>query len=154
METTITPLEPITIVCTVKVNRKRSAEEALKATGRNQYVNNDVIKAMPQGEGEETEVVFFKLGCTVSENDLDKEYEKRGLKPADPYALAKVNEDDPAFADEHPNGTHWKDKNGKWCFASFLNRWCCEREVYVNHYDNGWHGSWWFAGLRKINSQR
>jgi len=136
------------IVRTVKVNRNRSAKDALKATGRNQYVDDSVVKAMPQGKGEETEVVFFKIGRQVSDDELDKEYELRGLKPADPYSQAAVNEADPAFADEHPNGTHWKDKDGKHYFTAFR-RFYGERGVSVYRAAYGWRGSWWFAGVRK-----
>lgn len=132
----------------VKVNRKRTPKEALKATGRKLYVNDDVVEAMPRGEGTETEVHFFKVGKYLTDEELDKEYELRGLKPADPYSVAAVNEADPAFADEKPNGTHWKDKDGKWCFAAF-NRWRGERRVGVDRDDDGWSGHWWFAGVRK-----
>jgi hypothetical protein len=133
----------------VSVNRKRYAQQALDATGRKQYVNSDVVIAMPSGEGEEAEVIFFKLGKYVSDANLDKEYDLRGLKPADPYSLAAVNEADPAFADEHPNCTHWKDAKGKWCFATF-NHWDDDgRSVSVYRCGNGWFGYWWFAGVRK-----
>ena len=110
------------IIRTVKVNRNRSAKEALKATGRNLYVTDSVAKNMPKAETDEVEVILFKIGRQISDNDLEKEYELRGLKPADPYSLAAFNEADPAFADEHPNGTHWKDEDDKWCFAAFV-RW-------------------------------
>lgn len=137
------------IVRTVKVNRTLSPKEALDATGRAQYTDKDVVAKMPKGDGEETEVFFFKLGRFVSDNDLDKEYELRGLKPADPYSVAKVNQDDPAFADEHPNGTHWKDEKGKWCCATFR-RWDGGvRDVGVHRDDYGWRACWWFAGVRK-----
>ncbi len=136
------------IIRVVKVNCSRSAQEAIKATGRNQYLTDSVVKAMPQGKGEETEVIFFKLGRQVSDADLDKEYELRGLKPADPYSQAAVNEVDPAFADEHPNGTHWKNADGKWCFATFY-RFDDDRSVYVYFDDDDWSDSWWFAGVRK-----
>jgi hypothetical protein len=104
---------------------------------------------MPKGEGEEVEVVFFRLSRWVSDTDLDKEYGLRDLKPADPYSLSAVNEADPDFTDEHPNGTHWQDANGNWCFAAFI-RWDGdERSVNVDRDGNDWNGSWWFAGLRK-----
>ena len=133
----------------VSVNRKRYAQQALDATGRKQYVNSDVVIAMPSGEGEEAEVIFFKLGKYVSDANLDKEYDLRGLKPADPYSLAAVNEADPAFADEHPNCTHWKDAKGKWCFAAFRHGDGDERGVSVRRSGGGWVGGWWFAGVRK-----
>ncbi len=135
------------IVRHVKVNRSRTPKEVLKATGRAQYVTDSVVKAMPRGEGDEADVHFFKLGRYVNDADLAKEYELRGLK-ADPYAQAAVNEDDPAFADDHLNGTHWKDADGNWCFASFY-RWHGERRVRVHRLDCSWYDDWWFGGVRK-----
>lgn len=132
----------------VPVNRGRQPEEALAATGRKQYTDSEVVKAMPRGEGDEVEVVFFKLGHNVSDVDLDREYELRGLKPADPFSLAAVNEADPAFADQKPNCTHWQGAGGKWCCASFR-RWVDERRLGVYRGDYGWGGGWWFAGLRR-----
>lgn len=136
------------IVRHVKVNRTRARQEALKATGRTLYVDDTVVKTMPKGEGDDTEVHFFKLGRWISDDGLDGEYAKRGLKAADPYSQSAVNEADPGFADTHPNGTHWKDASGKWCFAAFY-RWRDERCVNVDRSDHDWPGDWWFAGLRK-----
>jgi hypothetical protein len=136
------------IVRRVPVDRTRSPKAAFEATTRKLYLNDSVVAAMPRGEGEEAEVVFFKVGRYVSDADLDKEYELRGLTPADPYSQAAVNEADPAFADDRPNGTHWKDSSGKWCYA-FFRRWSDEREVGVYRNDGGWNDGWWFAGLRK-----
>ena len=133
----------------VKVDRSRTPQAVLNATGRNQYINKDVVNVIPKGEGEEVEVIFFNLDRPVSDADLAKEYDFRGLKPADPYSLAAVNEADPAFADQQPNTTHWKDSAGKWCYAVF-NQWRSgERHVHVYRYGTGWHGTWWFAGVRK-----
>ena len=130
------------------VNRCLAPQTVLDTTGRKQYTNSIVVAGMPRGDGEEGETVFFKLDRWVSGADLDKEYELRGLVPADPYSLAKVNQDDPAFADKYPNGTHWKDAEGKWCFAAFY-RWGDERRVNVGRDGRGWDGSWWFGGRRK-----
>jgi hypothetical protein len=135
------------IVRHVAVNRKRSPMETINATGRNKYVSNGVVAIIPKGEGEEADVFFFKLNRYISDNDLEKEYELRGLKP-DVYAQSAVNEADPVFADEHPNGTHWKDENGNWCFAAF-DRDGGERGVSVYRSYGGWRGGWWFAGVRK-----
>lgn len=137
------------IIRRVTVNRARKPQEVLDATGRTQYTDPKVVADMPHGEGDgETEVVFFQVGRFISDADLDKEYELRGLKPADPYSLAAVNEADPAFADEKPNGTHWQDAEGKWCYATF-NRWHDERKVHVDRSGFDWRGDWWFAGVRK-----
>ena len=136
------------IVRTVTVIRTRTPQEVLDATGRHQYTDATVVAAMPQGTGGEVQVHFFKLGRYVSDDELEKEYTLRGLVPSDPYSLAAVNEADPAFADEHSNGTHWKDKDGKWCFAAFC-RWPGEHHVHVDRHADGWYAYWWFGGLRK-----
>jgi hypothetical protein len=141
------------IVRKTKVNCSRSSQEAFDATGRKQYTDRKVMDAMPKGVGDEVEVVFFKPDLSnrngfISDDDLEKEFELRGLKPADPISVAAVNEADPAFADEKPHGTHWKDAKGNWCFATF-GRWNGEREAFVNRYVSGWCDGWWFAGVRK-----
>ncbi|KKP93056.1 MAG: hypothetical protein UR98_C0011G0013 [Parcubacteria group bacterium GW2011_GWA1_36_12] len=142
------------IVRTVSVIRTRTPQEAIKATGRAQYVSDEVVAAMPRGKGETAETVFFKLdlserGGYINDADLDKEYELRGLVPEDPYSLSAQNEADPAFADDHPNATHWKDSSGKWCYIAF-DRWRVGgRCVCVGRYGCGWRGYWWFAGSRK-----
>lgn len=137
------------IVRRVKVNRSLTPQQVLDATGRKQYTNRKVVDSMPRGNDEEVEIVFFNLGHSVSDVELEREYELRGLKPADPYSLATVNADDPTFADEKPHGTHWKDAGGKWCFATFSQWSGGGRDVRVSRSDSGWGDDWFFAGLRK-----
>lgn len=145
------------IVRKVNVNRARSPQEALDATGRTQYTTRKVVDSMPKGEGSNAEVVFFKPDLTkrgnyISDDDLEAEFESRGLAPADPLSVAAVNEADPTFADKIPHGTHWKDANGNWCCAMF-NRWYDERLVRVNRSAGVWDDGWWFAGVRKKSTQ-
>lgn len=131
------------------VNRDRSPEQVFAATGRKQYLDQDVVNTVPRGKGTEVDVIFFKVGRRLSDLDLEKEYELRGLIPVDPCSQAAVNEADPAFADSHPNGTHWQDTDGNWCYAVF-DRWSDGRGGYVSRNDNDWSSGWWFAGLRKV----
>jgi hypothetical protein len=131
----------------VTVDRTRGPKDALKATGRTMYVDDNVVKTMPKGEATEVEVFFFNLGRYIKVADLEKEFDLRGFKPADPYELAAVNEADPAFADEHPNGTQWKDSKGDFCYATFY-RGGGGRRLRVSH-DDAWDVRWWFAGVRK-----
>ena len=143
------------IVRHVKVDRSQMPQQVLNATGRKQYTTQSVVDAMPRGEEDEGDVVFFKprpesydKNGLISDDNLEKEFEFYGLKPCDPYKLSKVNTDDPAFADKHPNATHWKDENNNWCYTAFY-RWYDERRVYVDRHDHDWYDHWWFAGLRK-----
>ncbi len=131
----------------VKVIRNRTPMEAIDATKREKYVNDVAVNSMPCGDGEEVEVTFFQVGRFISDDDLEKEYKKRGLKP-DPRAQTAVNEVDPAFADSKPNGTHWKDENGNWVFLTF-DRYFDGRRVGCNRNDNVWDGDWWFGGVRE-----
>lgn len=133
-----------------KVNRERSPQEALDATGRRKYTSREVVDAMPRGTGVGAKIKFFKLdlrnrGGHISDDDLEKEFEARGLVPEDSYSLATVNEADPAFADEHPNATHWKDSDGKWCYMAF-SRYGGGRSVDVGRDGSVWYDNWWFAG--------
>ncbi|MBX4210510.1 hypothetical protein KW783_00870 [Candidatus Parcubacteria bacterium] len=119
-----------------------------------QFTDRKVVDAMPRGDGAEVEVIFFKPDLSdrngfISDDDLEKEFELRGLKPSDPYSVAAVNEADAAFADEKPHGTHWKDSKGKWCFVAFDQWGGVESGVRVDRRDRGWRDYWWFAGLRK-----
>lgn len=131
------------------VNRNLAPQQVLATTGWKQYTDREVVEAMPRSEGDKKEIVFFQLGRLISYHDLEKEYQKLGLKPADPYSLVKVNQDDLAFADSHPNTTHWKDESGRWCYIAFSRSGDDEREVIVSRSGEVWNGCWWFAGVRK-----
>jgi hypothetical protein len=138
------------IICRVKVNRLQTAQEALEATGCKLSADKEVVKAMPRGEGEEVEVVFFKFGARlVSPKEQERGYARRGLVP-DPRALAAVNQADPTFADKHQNLTQWMGKDGQWHHATFsqLNG---ERCVRVGRGTFFWYVFWWFAGSRKVS---
>lgn len=143
------------IVRVVSVNRSRAARAALEATGRRLYVTESVVAAMPKGEAESVEVCFFKPDPSeydrnglISDDDLEKAFALRGLKPVDPYRLAAINEADPAFADVRPNATHWQDADGNWCYAAFFRWYGHERGVFVGRRVDEWDDYWWFAGVR------
>jgi len=143
------------IVRHVKVDRTKTPEQILEATGRRQYVDANVVKNMPKGDENEGDIYFFKPSAEtydenglISDDNLEKEFELRGLKPVDPYKLSQFNADGPAFADEKPHGTHWKNADGQWCFAAFY-RWRGRRCVDVFESGSDWGAFWWFAGLRK-----
>jgi hypothetical protein len=141
------------IVRRVKVDRTLTPMEVIDATGRAKYVDKKIVETMPKGEGEEVDFVLFKPEPEeytrpgfMSDDDLDKALDRRGLI-YDPRAQTKVNEYDPALADERPNGTHWKEGD-HYNFVTFY-RWSGERNVYVNRSSDGWDVSWWFGGVRK-----
>jgi hypothetical protein len=137
-----------TIVIRVHVNRHRTPKEALDATKCRQYTGSAVF-SMSNGEGDDVEVVFFKVGRSIDEEELEKEYEARGLKPADAYSVAAVNEANPDFSIGHPNGTHWKDAQERWCFIAF-SRWGGEEsvDVEINNHTRAWNHNWWLAGRK------
>lgn len=141
---------PADKVITVTVDRTISPQDALYRTGRMQHVSPVVVAAMPGSSRgvEEVEVVFFALRRRVDEEELKGEYLRRGLAPADPYVLAAVNAMDPAFAAGSPNGTHWKNAEGTWCWMTFTSR-MGEHGVKVECSYEVWPSDFWFAGVRK-----
>ncbi|OHA67244.1 MAG: hypothetical protein A3C82_00045 [Candidatus Wildermuthbacteria bacterium RIFCSPHIGHO2_02_FULL_47_12] len=136
------------IVRHVKVDRSRSPQQMLDATGFKQYLSRDVVNVMPRGEGEEVEVRFFKLKRYSSPAEVAEAFRIRVLMP-DPIAQAQANTDDPSFMDEHPNGTQWQDADGNWCYIAF-SRWSVGRYVRVNRSDDDWSDDWWLAGVPQV----
>ncbi len=143
---------PELITRSAKVNRTRTPEEAMVATGRAPYLNKVVLATVPLRESGEVTMLFCNLGKQVAADELDGELAKLGLVlEVDPVGQAGVNEADQEFADTHPNGTQWKDAQGNYCYA-FFNRWGDERKVDVDQNDNDWHGHWWFP-VRRLSAE-
>jgi hypothetical protein len=150
-----------TIIRRVRVDRSLKPQEMIDATGFFQLEDTgrpvieriSNIATMLNGKGEEVDVSFFCLGRFVTDIELAHEYENRGFVP-DPYAQAQVNADDPLFAYDYPNGTHWQDGNGFWHFISFsylIDRSSrrIKRIVRVDRVIDGWNRGHWFGGVRR-----
>ena len=129
------------IVRRVIVNRARTPQEVIDATGRAQFIDKNVLATMPQGEGEEVDVYFVPTKRFVLVNEVPAFLAQYGLVP-DPRAQAAVNEADPAFADEHPNGSPW----GDGCCLAF-HRWNNVRHVDCNRDGGDWYGDWFLSGV-------
>lgn len=109
------------------------------------YADKDVLATAPVLKGEYGPIEYFHLDKYVNDDALEKEYESRGLIPADLLRLARTVEK----SHEHDFiATHWKDADDKWCFAAF-DGWGGEPSVNVNRFGNVWDDGWWFAGLRR-----
>lgn len=132
------------------VNRSRTPQKSVHATKRAEYLNDEVVNSMPRGKQEEVEVCFFLLEKFTSAADVQQALADRGLEP-DPYALAAVNEEDPSFADNHPNGTQWVDSDGNHCYLAF-GGFGGGRLVDCFRNEVGWDGYWWIGGVRKQSS--
>ena len=133
---------------TVTVDRALSPEAAIAATGRKQYVTAEVLAAMPKGEGDTVVIEFIPLEKWMNNEAVDDKFAEHGLVPVDPFALAAHNAAEPDFASERPCFTHWKNADGNWCYAAFLD-WSGERGVNVLRDASGWRVGWWAAGVRK-----
>lgn len=137
------------IVRHVIINPNLTPKQLIEATGRKQLVTADVLATMPKSIGpDEDDVYFFKVGRNLTPEELDKEYELRGLVP-NPRKQAQVNIDDLLFADEYPNASQWN-RDGKVASYLALSRWSDAGHVSCNR-DGGerWSDHWWFAGVRK-----
>lgn len=66
----------------VKVKRGQTPQQVLDGTGRTQYTYDEIVASMPlqDGEGEEeVEFVFFKVGRSLPDSEVEAERKKRGL---------------------------------------------------------------------------
>lgn len=136
------------IIRHVRKDCSRTNAQVIKATGRTEYVNKEALATMPRGGSEEEDICFFPIKRTASPAEVAAAYGLHGLEP-DPEGVAKVNEDDPTFADQHPNACQWKDDQGRWNYVAF-SRWLDDgRDVDVDRCGHDWHGDWWLGGRRK-----
>lgn len=123
--------------------------ELLDSLNIKQYLDTDITKSIipPEKEVEESDIELFNVGRCVASDELEKEYNSRGLQAIDPYSLASYYKGNPERYKYL--GTHWKDGSGKWCHIAF-GRWDGdERGVNVNRDGSLWGDCWWFAGVRK-----
>ncbi|MFZ2167917.1 MAG: hypothetical protein WAV50_03575 [Minisyncoccia bacterium] len=131
-----------TIVRHVRVDRTRTPQAVIDATGRKQYVEKEVLETIPKGEGNEVDVYFVpKNSLPLLKKEISAFLAQYGLVP-DPRAQAAVNEQDPSFADEYPNGTQWGDKN----FLKF-GGWGDRPGVSCGCDDDGWIAPWFLSGV-------
>ncbi|MDP2789237.1 MAG: hypothetical protein Q8O46_04325 [bacterium] len=136
------------IVRPVRVNGGRTPEQVIDDTGCVRgYIEQGVLDSMPMSGKVEDYAHFFSLNYEATPDELDLEYEKRGLK-LDPSAVAQAVTDDPAFADERPIAVQWRDREGRACCAVFY-RWGGKREVNVFRRDDRWGRDYRFGGVRK-----
>lgn len=135
------------LVREVEVDYDIPPEEAIHATKRVEYLNDEVVVGMPRnGKGKKrVKVYFFPLRKFTNVEAVQKLIEQHGLTP-DPYAIAAVNKADPTFADSHPNGTQWVDEKGRHCCARFC-RWGGGRTVRVYRRGGAWSGPWLVGGV-------
>lgn len=128
----------------------QTIKDYLDKTKRTQYVNEDVLSELKVGKIQEG-MVFFKPDNYVTCKELEKEFKQRNLVPVDLASLCQYDIDNPGRMDEMKYvGTQWKNKDGKFCYASF-SRWSDERGVSVNQDGNDWDDGWWFAGVGKYS---
>lgn len=130
--------------------KSKDLKKLLESTGRTLYIIEKILEQAPEAEGK---IEFFTIGEYISGDNLEKEYEKRGLVPAPIRSLAEYDLTNRKRMDEMKYvATHFKDKNDDWCSAAFL-RWDGGRSMHVYRRGHNWHDRWWFGGLRKSGTQ-
>jgi hypothetical protein len=130
------------IVRKVKVDRNRTSEQVLAATGKRVTIAGN----MPNGAGEEVDVFFFPITKSPDKYTIYWGLKLHGLK-ADPYAVAQVNIDDPEFATTHPNGTLWERNPNSGSNSDWSHLQVTAEFVEVSISWQRWHGEWWIGGV-------
>lgn len=143
----------------VRIDRTLHPHQLLKETEcQGVYLEAEVFHSMPRAEEgvEEIEIVFFEIDGWWQAIDyrfeaIAQEYEKRGLKPVDPYTLAKANRGNTVREQLiHVNHeTFWRDAEGHWCVMAFHHSSVRYHSVMVKKSEKGIFTTGWFAGVRK-----
>jgi hypothetical protein len=124
---------------------KTDVLKALKDTGRRLYINEEMALSAPQNSGE---IELFTIGKYITDDELEKEYESRGLVPASIISLCEYEKTNQEDLDKKQSvGTHWKDDKGNWCYAAF-GLWRGERGVDILRSVGVWGVDWWFGAVR------
>ncbi len=145
----------------VNLNPSCSSQMVVDGAGRywvEQYSSSEIVNSMPRDAGKEKTVHLFHVGSYLTNDELEKEFRRRNLKPATPDVLVAVNKIAPDFADTHPNLTHWMNTDGLWYFIAFDRfdswhadivgpKWIGLRYVCIARAPNRYHRFWWFAGV-------
>jgi len=147
----------------VKVNRGRSPQEAIRAAGWMKSVDREVVDAMPNGEGDEVEVVlvpakmlnlkkFSMHDGFIRNRRLAHELRSWGFRPADPYSVAAVVEAIPALTSAMSIFTFWKETRSNWHYSLFVgDHDGFGARVSVAHHASRydvWYTGVWFACFR------
>lgn len=131
-----------------RVTKGSSVAEGFFGGRTIRYGDHRLIDDLPKWDGpNEVDVYFFKVGRLINNDDLEQEYAIRRLSPAHPRLLVAVNYMDPPFAKTYPNGTHFRDLDGRWRYVA-----CYEGyspSVDVGYVYQDWTEKWWFAGTPK-----
>ena len=142
----------------VRVDRTSDPIKVLEDTSCHQTVEAEVLQSMPRAEGnhEEVEVVFFNLGHwddfrkDFSFETISNEYDKRGLRPVDPYTLAEANKWNTLrqLLIHVNHETFWRDAEGNWCVMAFEHG-TRVHKVHVKRSEIPMWTARWYAGVKK-----
>ncbi len=154
------PFREITEAVSRKFIRKVSVDHSyhlrgvlFSLVGFNIYEESQEIDGVSLVEKGEIDLHFFSLTTPrrdghISIEDLVKEYEQEGLKPAHPSHLALVIQQDRKLVDNLPNSTIWKNGKGHWCHL-VAHRFGDGYQVRVAPTIVSLPSNWQFAGVRK-----
>lgn len=133
----------------MKTITKPTFQELLDKTGRKQYTDKTIVDAIAPSDPQE--IIFFKPGKYVSNEQLAEEYASRGLEPAHPYAFILYSMEYESEMDEKEwVATCWK--QGDHFEYAAANRWHGKRGLGVDRSRGGWYGRWSFVGVPRKSS--
>lgn len=108
-----------------------------------------VVASMPKGDGGDTDVYFFRVKKETTPQEVELEYESRGLVPC-PLAQIQVNINRYSeFYSNFPNISLFK-IDGNWCYVLFEQQ-CGVPTLEIDVFDpcRFLLGRHWFAGVSK-----
>ncbi len=133
------------------IQRTLSGAQAIFGANRILFVDPDIVDTMPTDGPDEVELHYFALDGLATDEELALEFQRRNLRP-DPRAQAADNEQNRSFADSCPNGGHWKNTKGEWCYFACTTEGArrvvfCGRADDPRNLNRQWNTAFRFAGV-------
>ncbi len=122
---------PVTID---RVSRSDQTQWLKKVLGRSWFFRNiddDAAKTIPLEVSRKPTLVCFPISGGLSPDEIVREYESQGLRPAGVQALAKANLGMGLIHMTTSNATFWINPDGKMCYALFSTIACGEVSVHI-----------------------
>jgi hypothetical protein len=127
----------------VRVSGTRPAQRAIDMTHRRQNINPAVVSAIPIDREGWFNVHLFQGVQQTSNVNLAMEYDRRGLLSY-PLAQIALNRADEVLARKYPNVTHFKDRNGQWCYVAYID------DYMLAHLSGSdYNPGMWYVGIPK-----
>ncbi len=139
------------IVFDLEIDRAKTPAELLEGSIFAVYPGVMTIGSIPNSRKSKEKIYFFNCESSrpLLEWEYEREFELRGLIPADPHLVVAANLKKPEFHKDHLNGTFWKNTDGTWNGMIFDTMFSLPSVTSGKNKPQDQSLNFWFAGMKK-----